>query len=162
MPPVFTRSLAERLDAGSALTVREAENGSIIRSGQVFIAPGNYHLTLETTLAGPKAVLNQDAPENSCRPSADVLFRSAASEYGSSVLAVVLTGMGCDGLEGARAIVRARGTVLAQDEASAVVASMPKAIAKAGLATATIPIEALAGELVRRATSPLLERRARS
>ncbi len=163
MPPVFTRSLAERLDAGCALSVSEAEYGSIIGPGQVCIAPGNYHLTVEATLTGARVALNQDPPENSCRPAADVLFRSAAAQFGSSALAVVLTGMGCDGLEGARAIVRSKGTVLAQDEQSAVVASMPRAVAKAGLTDAIMPVEGIANELIsrvmQRASSP--ERRVR-
>jgi len=151
MPPVFTRSLAERLDAGSLLSVREAEAGDVLLPGQVGVAPGNYHMVLEATAFGPRVSLNQNPPENSCRPSADVLFRSAAEQYGSGVLAVVLTGMGCDGLEGARAIVRAHGAVMAQDELSAVVGSMPKAVARAGLADTILPVDGLATELAKRA-----------
>jgi len=160
MPPIFTRSLAERLDAGSPLSVKEAEDGDILYPGQVGIAPGNYHMTLQASLGGTRVSLNQGPPENSCRPSADVLFRSAAEVYGPAVLAAVLTGMGCDGLEGARAIVRARGTVLAQDELSAVVASMPRAIARAGLADAVLPPEELGVELAKRlGRVPLVEPR---
>jgi len=107
-------------------------------------------MTLQSSPGGARVNLSQGPPENSCRPSADVLFRSVAEVYGPAVLAAVLTGMGCDGLEGARAIVRARGIVLAQDELSAVVASMPKAIAKAGLAEAVLPPEELAVELTKR------------
>jgi two-component system chemotaxis response regulator CheB len=95
-------------------------------------------------------VANDDPPENSCRPAVDVLFRSVATLYGPSVLSVVLTGMGQDGLRGAEAIRVAGGQVLAQDEASSVVWGMPGFVAKAGLADAVLPLDALAGEIGRR------------
>lgn len=152
MPPVFTRCLAERLDATSALSVGEAQGGEKLEAGQVWIAPGDYHLELESNPEGPRTVLNQGPLENSCRPSADVLFRSAAALFGPGVLGAVLTGMGHDGLQGAQAIVGARGAMLAQDEESAVVWSMPKAIVEAGIASAVLPLEGLADELVWRST----------
>ena len=161
MPPVFTRCLAERLDATSPLTVREAQGGELLTPGSVWIAPGDYHLEIEATAGGARTALNQGPPENSCRPAADALFRSAASVFGAGTLGVVLTGMGQDGRSGARAIVAAHGTVLAQDEKSAVVWSMPKAIVEAGLAEAVLSLESLADDLVRRTARKRSERRSR-
>ena len=164
MPPVFTRCLAERLDSASPLIVREAQGGELLTAGSVWIAPGNYHLEIEAVPEGARTSLNQGPHENSCRPAADALFRSAASVFGPGVLGIVLTGMGHDGLSGAHAIVAANGAVLAQDEKSAVVWSMPKAIVEAGLADAVLSLEALADELLRRAArkrSILAERRLR-
>lgn len=152
MPPVFTRHLANRLDQDSALTVREATGHETLEPGQVLIAPGNYHLQLERQGVAVKAVLHQGVPENSCRPAVDVLFRSAANVFGANCLAVVLTGMGQDGLRGAQAIVGAGGTVLAQDEASSVVWGMPRAVAEAGLARQVIPLRSVSTELSRLAT----------
>lgn len=149
MPPVFTRHLANRLDQDCALTVREATGQETLEPGQVLIAPGNYHLQLERRGAAVQAVLHQGVPENSCRPAVDVLFRSAANVFGPNCLAVVLTGMGQDGLRGAQAIVGAGGTVLAQDEASSVVWGMPRAVAEAGLARQVVPLSSIATELSR-------------
>ena len=97
-----------------------------------------------------KTVLNQGSPENSCRPAVDVLFRSAAKVFGPGLCAVVLTGMGQDGRRGAESIVQAGGTVIAQDEESSVVWGMPRAVAEAGLASKVVPLQAIAGELLRR------------
>lgn len=115
-----------------------------VRSGQGLVAPGNYHMTVSRKNGEVVACLNQDPPENSCRPAVDVLFRSAAAVYGRGTLAVVLTGMGQDGLRGGREIREAGGSVLAQDEASSVVWGMPGAVVKAGVAEAVRPLEELA------------------
>ena len=133
MPADFTRMLAERLDRRSALPVTEAVAGADVRDGRVYIAPGDRHLALERGPAGARILLHSGPPENSCRPAADVLFRSAAALYGAGLLAVVLTGMGRDGLQGAQAVHAAGGRVLAQSEASAVIASMPQAVTRARL-----------------------------
>jgi two-component system, chemotaxis family, protein-glutamate methylesterase/glutaminase len=151
MPPVFTRCLAERLDASCELSVREAHGGELLQAGDVWIAPGDFHLEVEGSAAAARIVLTQGPPENSCRPAADVLFRSVAALYGSGVLAAVLSGMGSDGLKGARAIVEARGFVLAQDQQTSTVWGMPKAVAEAGLADAVLPLDALADEIFTRA-----------
>lgn len=161
MPPVFTRYLAERLDSAGPLPTREAAGGEMLEPGQVWIAPGNYHLEVERKGDGAHTKLTQAAPENSCRPAADVLFRSAAATFGSGVLAVVLTGMGQDGLLGARAVSAAGGQILAQDEASCVVWGMPKAVERAGLADEVLPLERLAAEIARRCEKrPSASRRA--
>jgi two-component system, chemotaxis family, protein-glutamate methylesterase/glutaminase len=134
MPADFTRMLAERLDRRTPLTVQEAVAGTIARDGCVYIAPGGQHLALERAPGGARIVTNHGPRENSCRPAADVLFRSAAALYGAGLLAVVLTGMGQDGLAGAAAVRRAGGRVMAQSEGTAVIASMPGAVARRGLA----------------------------
>ena len=150
MPPMFTRLLAERLDAQSALKVVEAAGGETLTPGVVYVAPGNYHMVLQRHGNAVVTVLNQLPPENSCRPAVDPLFRSVAQIYGPRALAVVLTGMGQDGLRGSEDIRAAGGRVLAQDEASSVVWGMPGFVAKAGLADRILPLGEIARELTRR------------
>lgn len=149
MPPVFTRHLANRLNQECALEVLEAENGMSLKPGQVLIAPGDFHLELCRQGTAIKTVLLQSPPENSCRPAVDVLFRSAATLYGPGCLALVLTGMGQDGLRGAEQIVNAGGKVFAQDEATSVVWGMPRAVAQAGLAEMVLPLPSIANDLLR-------------
>ncbi len=152
MPAVFTRTLAERLDALAAVSVVEAADGQPVRPGRVYIAPGGHHLAVARSLAGAVGVLiHEGPPENSCRPAADVLFRTAAAVWGAGVLGVVLTGMGRDGLRGAEDVRAAGGAVVAESRTTAVVASMPGAVADAGLADVVLPVEQIAAELVRRA-----------
>ena len=155
MPPMFTRLLAERLTAESAFVVTEATHGELIQRNRVYIAPGDYHMAVvrDATGSGVRIALNQGPKEGSCRPAVDVLFRSIARVYGSRVLAVVLTGMGRDGALGAASIVDAGGTVVIQDPASCVIASMPRAVAAAGLASGVIALEQMATELTLRIRS---------
>lgn len=148
MPPVFTRLLAARLDAIGAVAVTEAAAGDRLCPGAALIAPGDQHLLVERTAAGVIVRLNREPPENSCRPAVDPLFRSAAAAYGAGVLAVVLTGMGSDGLRGAEAVVGAGGRVWVQDEATAVVWGMPGFVARAGLAERVLPLDHIASALV--------------
>ncbi|MBI1322602.1 chemotaxis-specific protein-glutamate methyltransferase CheB [bacterium] len=151
MPAEFTKNLADRLDATCALTVREAAAGDVLQPGQALIAPGDQHMVLRRGEDRRATVtLNQGPMENSCRPAADVLFRSVADIYGASVLGVVLTGMGKDGLAGTKVIRDAGGRVIVQDEASSVVWGMPGEIARAGLADAVLPLRELPGEIMRR------------
>ncbi|MGE3957250.1 MAG: chemotaxis response regulator protein-glutamate methylesterase [Vicinamibacterales bacterium] len=151
MPPMFTRLLAERLDAQCALTVREAAAGDVLRPGHVYVAPGGWHMEVCRRGTDVVVALTQAPPENSCRPAVDVLFRSVALTFGTNVLAVVLTGMGQDGLRGCMDIREHGGRVLAQDEASSVVWGMPGFVAKAGLAEKVLPLDALGPEINRRA-----------
>lgn len=151
MPPVFTKFLAERLASCSRLKVLEGVHGAVVEPGTVWIAPGNYHMTLERAGDQVRLVLSQDPPVNSCRPAVDPLFSSVARLYQNRALGVVLTGMGYDGLAGARELREAGGTVLAQDEATSVVWGMPGAVAQAGLAEPPLPLGDIAPELVRRA-----------
>lgn len=150
MPPMFTRLLAERMSAQFPFRVEEGKSGGLLQPGHVWIAPGDYHMIVAKEPAGVRIKLNQDPAENSCRPAADVLLRSVAQVYGSSSLAVVLTGMGQDGLRGCEAIRAAGGQVLAQDEATSVVWGMPGFVAKAGLADRVLPLSMIAPEIVRR------------
>jgi two-component system chemotaxis response regulator CheB len=150
MPPLFTRFLAERLNANSGLSVREAQRGERLETGDVWIAPGDYHMTVGKKGTERFVDLDQGPPENSCRPAVDVLFRSVASAYGSGTLAVVLTGMGTDGARGAACIRDAGGEVLVQDKHSSVVWGMPGAVVKAGAADGVFPLRGIAAELVRR------------
>lgn len=148
-----TRLLAERLNSQSALVVQEAEAGKTLMPGQVWIAPGNYHMTVARKGTRVALNLNQDPPENSCRPAVDVLFRSVAQTYGRNVLGVVMTGMGSDGARGAAHIREAGGEILVQDEASSVVWGMPGAVVEAGAADKICPLPEISQEIVRRVTS---------
>jgi two-component system chemotaxis response regulator CheB len=150
MPPDFTRQLAQRLAARTLLDVREAVPGELVRPGQVWVAPGDYHLGLARDGDGVRLRTHQGPPENSCRPAVDVLFRDAAGAFAGGTLAVVLTGMGQDGLRGATAVREAGGQVLAQDEASSVVWGMPGFVVRAGLADQVLPLDQLGPEVVRR------------
>lgn len=147
MPPVFTTMLAERLSAHCRARVVEATDGMVCAPGVVVIAPGDQHLELRTDGTTIYANLNKGPPVNSCRPAVDVLFRSAAAATGAATLGVVLTGLGRDGCEGARALVAAGAEVLAQDEASSVVWGMPGAVVKAGLARSVLPIHEMASSI---------------
>jgi len=140
MPPVFTDLLAQRLDQASQIRVHEARDGVVIERGHAYIAPGGKHLAVLSENGSVRARLNEEPPENSCRPAVDVLFRSAAQVYGGGTLGVVLTGMGQDGLRGARWIHEAGGKLIAQDQGSSVVWGMPGALAEAGLADHIAPL----------------------
>ena len=150
MPSTFTRLLAERLDARCQIRVQEGRDGEIVRPGRAWIAPGDFHMAVERDADTVRLRLQQDAAENSCRPAADVLFRSAADVYGAHVLAVVMTGMGRDGLSGCQYVYRQGGRILVQDEASSVVWGMPRAVMQAGIADRAVPLDALAGEIAYR------------
>ncbi len=143
MPPVFTRRLAERLAGNGKLNVHEGTSGQPLTPGEIIIAPGDHHAVVTRRGNELSLVLNQDPPENSCRPSVDVLFRSAASVCQAGVLAVVLTGMGKDGLNGCQRIAQAGGQVFVQDEATSVVWGMPGHVANAGLADKVLPLQQL-------------------
>ena len=152
MPELFTKLLAERLNERCLLPVREAVEGDQVCAGTIYIAKGNWHLeVLAASRAGLPATLhlNQEPLENHCRPAVDVLFRSVAAVYGAGVLAVVLTGMGADGMMGCRSIRNHGGSVLAQDRATSTVWGMPGAVAQAGLAQRVLPLNAIAPEILR-------------
>lgn len=140
MPPIFTRCLAERLGSRTPLRVIESAGDELLRAGTIYVAPGDYHLELTRDVDGVRTKLTSGPPENSCRPAADVLFRSVGRVYGASALCVVLTGMGSDGMLGARDVVHAGGRVLAQSGPSCVVWGMPKAVEEAGLCEAVVPL----------------------
>jgi two-component system chemotaxis response regulator CheB len=151
MPPVFTRSMADRLNAQAAIGVSEATAGESLQAGHAYVAPGDFHMTLGRDAVGAKLRLHQGPPENSCRPAVDVLFRSVAESFGGRVLAVILTGMGKDGLNGCQNLRDAGAQILAQDEATSVVWGMPGFVARSGLADQVLPLDRMASEITRRA-----------
>jgi two-component system, chemotaxis family, protein-glutamate methylesterase/glutaminase len=154
MPPLFTRFLAERLSSSCRLAVKEANQGDQVAAGTMLVAPGNFHLKVAGDGCTVHVCLDQSPPQNSCRPAVDALFSSIAEVYGGAVIAVILTGMGQDGLHGAQ-ILKARGaSILAQDEASSVVWGMPGAVVNAGLADSVLPLDKIVPEIIRRADRP--------
>lgn len=150
MPPVFTRLLAERLASQAEIPVAEGIAGEELFPGRAWIAPGNYHMTVART--GLRSILNLDQrpPEHSCRPAVDVMFRSVAEVFKARALGVIMTGMGSDGVLGARCIREAGGQVIIQDEASSVVWGMPGLVYAAGQADGVYPLAQLAHEITRR------------
>ena len=155
MPEVFTGPLAERLSQRCRIQVREATDSAPIISGNTYLARGNWHMeVLPPCHAGspPTLHLHQGPLENHCRPAVDILFRSAAAIFGPATLAVVLTGMGSDGLAACRIIRAQGGTILAQDQATSVVWGMPGVVARAGLAQRVMPLPAIASEILRLAS----------
>jgi two-component system chemotaxis response regulator CheB len=150
MPAFFTAQLAERLSRICGANVREAQAGEEIVPGSILLAPGGRHLEIAADGTALRVRLTDDPPENSCRPAADVLFRSAVRAWGGGTLGVVLTGMGRDGLQGSRQIVGAGGAVIAQDEYTSVVWGMPGEVVRAGLADAILPLSQIGVELALR------------
>jgi two-component system chemotaxis response regulator CheB len=151
MPPMFTRLLADRLDSTCRLHVAEAGDLQPVTLGTILIAPGDRHLTVQRVGTVVRTRLDDGPPENSCRPSVDVLFRTAAAVYGPHTLGVVLTGMGHDGKNGSEHIHVAGGRILVQDEATSVVWGMPGAVAAAGFADEVLPLTQVAAAIRRRA-----------
>ena len=148
MPPGFTASLAGRLDAASPLNVLEAQGGETLAPGTALLAPGGAHLRLDGTR---HAQLSDDAPVGGLKPRADFTIEDAAKHWGSRMVLVVLTGMGRDGLEGAKAVKAAGGRVLVEAESTCTVYGMPRAVADAGLADEILPLDELAHAIVREA-----------
>jgi two-component system chemotaxis response regulator CheB len=149
MPPTFTTILAEHLARASGRTVCEAVAGEPVRAGQIYIAPGGLHMRVARRDGIASIALDDGPLVNFCRPSVNHLFSSAAEVWGPRNLAVVLTGMGCDGARGAADIVAAGGGVIAQDEATSVVWGMPGSVAQAGLCSAVLPLDQIAPRIVR-------------
>lgn len=153
MPPIFTRFLAERLDGRCRVRVSEARAGMALERGRVYIAPGDWHMMVERRGTDVVITTHQGPPENSCRPAVDVLFRSCAAAYGEATLAIVLTGMGQDGLRGCQALSETGAPILVQDEQSSVVWGMPGTVAEAGLADQVLPLDQIAAAIVQRAST---------
>lgn len=147
MPAMFTAVFAEHLQSLLSVPAREAKDGDAVLPGTILVAPGGRHMGV--TISGGKPVirLTDGPPENFCRPAVDVLFREAATIFGASALATVLTGMGSDGTHGARHLAKAGATIIAQDEATSIVWGMPGSVVKAGLAHEILPLEAIGRSL---------------
>jgi two-component system, chemotaxis family, protein-glutamate methylesterase/glutaminase len=162
MPKLFTGALAERLDRCCALHVEQAYDNATVRPGTIWLAPGDAHMEIaprramtaeegrEAEMRSSRIRLHQQEPLNHCRPSVDYLFFSAARMYGAGTLALVMTGMGADGLNGARAVHNGGGVVLAQDEATSAVWGMPGRVNEAGIASLTLPLWGIASALKQR------------
>lgn len=143
IPPEFTEVIVSHIERVTGLPTHAAEQGDEVAKGHVYISPGHIHLGIRRRGADCFIQLSDGAPENFCKPSVDVLFRSAAKAYGEQVIGVVLTGMGSDGLAGSRAIVAAGGMVIAQDAASSTVWGMPRSVVKEGLAHSVLSVDAI-------------------
>lgn len=150
MPASFTTFFADGLASRSALPVREARDGDRLDPGRVLLAPGGVHALVRREGARAVVRLTGEPPEHGCRPALDPLLRSLAGTHGAGVLAVVLTGMGRDGLAGCERVRDAGGAVLAQDRATSVVWGMPGLVAEAGLADGVLPLDRIAPEIARR------------
>jgi two-component system, chemotaxis family, protein-glutamate methylesterase/glutaminase len=149
MPPTFTTILAEHLARASRRPAREAVDGEIVKAGHIYLAPGGRHMRVTRHGNEAAIVLDDGPPVNFCKPAVDTLFLSAIDVWQGAILAVVLTGMGSDGMRGGKDIVAAGGSVIAQDEASSVVWGMPGAVANAGVCAAVLPLGQIAPKLVR-------------
>jgi two-component system chemotaxis response regulator CheB len=150
MPPIFTEMLANRLSAKCPLPVRECKTGTLLEPGCIWLAPGDHHMVVHLEGGLVRLRTNQEPRENYCRPSVDVLFRSVAAVYGARTLAVILTGMGQDGLIGCEALHAAGANIIVQDEATSVVWGMPGFVARAGLAEKILPLDQIGGEICQR------------
>jgi two-component system chemotaxis response regulator CheB len=149
MPPTFTTILAEHLARSSQRPANEAVDGEIVKAGRIYLAPGGRHMRVVRHGTDVAIALDDGAPVNFCKPAVDPLFTSAIDVWQAGVLAVVLTGMGSDGMRGGKEIVAAGGSVIAQDEASSVVWGMPGAAANAGICAAVLPLNQIAPKLIR-------------
>jgi two-component system chemotaxis response regulator CheB len=145
MPAGFTRSLADRLNTLSPLSVREAVAGDQLEAGTALVAPGDHHLRVR-----PTGLIELDSGErvHGVRPAVDVTLASVAAHFGKRAMAVVLTGMGCDGADGAAALHQVGGYVLAEDEATCVVWGMPRAVVERGVADRVVPLDGMATAIV--------------
>jgi len=149
MPPTFTTILAEHLARSSHRPAHEAIDGEIVKAGHIYLAPGGRHMRVVRRGTEIAIALDDGPPINFCKPAVDPLFTSAIDVWQGGVMAVVLTGMGSDGMRGGKEIVAAGGSVIAQDEASSVVWGMPGAAANAGICAAILPLNQIAAKLVR-------------
>lgn len=150
MPAIFTQQLAEKLNAVSVLSISEGKQREPVLPGHVYIAPGGQHMVVARDIGGQTLLkINEEAPENSCRPSVDVLFRSAGEVYGRNILAIVMTGMGNDGLKGCELIRKLGGYIAAQDEATSVVWGMPGYVVRAGLPDVVLPLDKISQHITK-------------
>jgi len=144
MPSTFTSLLAVHISKASNTPCAEARDGEAIRSGRIYLAPGDYHMVAERGKSGSVLRLTQNERENFCRPAVDPMLRSLIPIYGPRLLVIILTGMGSDGCKGAQAVAAAGGSVIAQDEETSVVWGMPGAVATAGVCSAVLPLSEIA------------------
>jgi two-component system chemotaxis response regulator CheB len=149
MPPTFTTILAEHLARTARRPVAEAVDGEAITAGRIYLAPGGKHMRVARRNGGAVIVLDDGPPINFCKPAVDPLFASAVEVWQGAIQAVILTGMGSDGMRGGKQVVAAGGSVIAQDEATSVVWGMPGAAANAGICAAVLPLGQIAPKLIK-------------
>ena len=149
MPPTFTTILAEHLARSSRRPAHEAVDGEIVKPGRIYLAPGGRHMRVVRHGAQVAIALDDGPPVNFCKPAVDPLFTSALDVWQGGTLALILTGMGSDGMRGGKDIVAGGGSVMAQDEATSVVWGMPGAAANAGICAAVLPLDQIAPKLNR-------------
>ncbi len=156
IPAQFTSTIAAHIERATAMPTRTARHGEDVLNGHIYISPGNLHLALARIGDAAVVVLSDAPPENFCKPSVDVLFRTAAQAFGADAIGIVLTGMGSDGLSGSRAIVESGGVVIAQDAASSAVWGMPRSVVQEGLAHSVLPLDAIGPAICRLLHKPTL------
>ncbi len=149
MPATFTTILAEHIGRVASMPCAEAVDGEPVAGGRIYLAPGDHHMSVVTRDGGRFIKLDQGPRENFCRPSVDPMLRSMSAVWGDGVLALILTGMGSDGLGGCRTVVQAGGKVLAQDEATSVVWGMPGAVARAGVCSEILALSEIGPRVAR-------------
>jgi two-component system chemotaxis response regulator CheB len=150
MPPLFTGALAQRLQAKSAIRVKEAQHGEVAEADCAYLAPGGKQMKLGPGKHGEITIcITDDPPENACRPAVDYLFRSVALNFPGRAIAAILTGMGKDGTAGTRMLKRSGSFTIAQDEASCVVFGMPREAIQAGVIDSVVPLSQIAGAIIR-------------
>jgi two-component system chemotaxis response regulator CheB len=162
MPPIFTLTLAQRLNELGPLKVREAKEGDVVEPGLALVAPGGRHMTVsrDARKGSPGVIrLNDDPPEHNCRPSVDVLFRSVAEFYGPEVVGVIMTGMGHDGTPGLKLMKDKGAFIIAQNEETCTVYGMPKKPIEEGLVHEVLPLEEIAQGIARAVTGVVRNRR---
>ena len=147
MPAAFTKPFARRLDALSKLSIKEAEDGDILEAGRIYVAPGGKQMVLENKSTKAVVRIRDSYGEEQYKPSVDITYKSVSGVYGKAALAIILTGMGSDGREGASLLKQAGSAIWAQDEYSSIVYGMPQAVIDAGLADRVLPINEIARQL---------------
>ncbi|MCK5284911.1 MAG: chemotaxis response regulator protein-glutamate methylesterase [Alphaproteobacteria bacterium] len=150
MPPTFTKILADHIEQHTGIPTHEGAEGMILENGHIYVAPGSFHMLLVKNKLQTAIHIDDGKPENFCKPAIDPMLRSALNIYGNKTLAVILTGMGNDGLNAAKMLVEKGGRLIAQDEETSVVWGMPGAVAKAGLCSHVLPVQDI-GTWVRKA-----------
>ena len=148
MPPTFTKSLSDRLNSLSQVTVKEAEQGEPLKPGTVYIAPGDQHMIIKGSRTTGRVVLSDEPSNTLHKPAVDVMMKAVAEVHGRTTLGVILTGMGSDGLEGLKLVKQKGGVILAQNEESCVVYGMPRAVVESNLADKIVHIDRMANEIV--------------
>ncbi len=149
MPPLFTKSLAAHIERVSGMTAKEGEDGEVVKSGCIYVAPGDFHMEVISNGADKKIKLTQNPPENFCRPSVNPLLRSVARAYGGKSVCAMLTGLGSDGFQGAKEFINQGGAMIAQNKETCVVWGMPAAVTKAGYCSAVLPLNKISDALER-------------